>query len=153
MTWVTHIAGTVGLALVWAIQFAAMGILIGVASILLPWLPWERFFDVFDAPLPAMGVPGVVAGFIFAGVRGVARRGRALRHVSYPRAAAWGAVTGVLLSLVPDTMVLLGLATLADPRGGPVVGMTVVPVTLIALSTVAACGWLTLARWRSGRRL
>jgi hypothetical protein len=35
----------------WAVAWAAVGLLIGVSSRLLPWLPWGAFFEVFDAPL------------------------------------------------------------------------------------------------------
>ena len=64
--WLKRARGALGMGLTWAVAWALFGLLIGVSSVLLPFLPWERFFDVFDAPLPALGVPGFVGGVIFS---------------------------------------------------------------------------------------
>ncbi len=74
--WLRRIRGAVGMGLTWAAGWALFGLLIGVTSILLPWLPWELFFDVFDAPLPALAIPGFVGGVLFSRVLGIAGRRR-----------------------------------------------------------------------------
>ncbi|HEX9164509.1 MAG TPA: hypothetical protein VF862_01260, partial [Gemmatimonadales bacterium] len=109
--WVRRFRGAVGMGLTWALGWAVVGLGIGVASLLLPGLPWHRFFDVFDAPLPALAVPGFVGGALFSLVLGVAGRHRRFEQLSVPRFAAWGALGGVLLSLVPAAMVAVGLAS------------------------------------------
>lgn len=139
------------MGLVWALGWAVAGLAIGVSSRLIPGLPWDRFFDVFDAPLPALGVPGFVGGVLFSLVLGVAARRRRFDELSLPRVAAWGAVGGLLLSLVPATMASVGLAQL-DGRYGvwPLTAMIAVPFTL--MSSVSASVSLMLARNAERRR-
>jgi hypothetical protein len=143
--WLRRIRGTVGMGLTWAVGWALFGLLIGVASILLPGLPWDVFFSVFDAPLPALAVPGFVGGALFSLVLGIAGRRRRFDELSLPRFAAWGALGGLLLSLVPAAMVIVGLATLRpDLALWPSTAMIAVPLTL--LGAASAAGSLLLAR-------
>ncbi len=130
----------------WAAGWALAGLLIGVTSVLLPGLPWDAFFAVFDAPLPALAMPGFVGGVLFSIVLGIAARGRRFDELSLARVVAWGAVGGLLLSLVPATLVLVGLATLGRPDLGlwPLTAAIGVPLTL--LSAASAGGSLLLAR-------
>src|SRR5262245_33226606 len=106
------------MGLTWAVGWALFGLLIGVTSKLLPGLPWHYFFDVFDAPLPALAVPGFVGGALYSVVLGIAGRNRRFNELSLPRVTAWGAIGGLLLSLVPAAMVSVGLATLNRPGFG-----------------------------------
>jgi hypothetical protein len=125
---------------------------IGVASILLPWLPWDAFFRVFDAPLPALAVPGFFGGVLFSVVLGIAGRGRRLDELSLPRFAAWGAVGGVLLGLVPAAMVTVGLASVAAGRS--LWGLTAVIIAPLALlSAASAAVSLMVARKAEDREL
>ena len=78
------------MGLTWGFGWAIAGVLIGVASILLPGLPWDAFFEVFDAPLPAFAIPGFFAGVFFSTVLAIAGRRRRFRELSLPRFAAWG---------------------------------------------------------------
>ena len=64
--WLKRIRGAIGMGLTWAVGWALCGVLIGVTSILLPGLPWASFFDVFDAPLPALAVPGFVGDVLLS---------------------------------------------------------------------------------------
>ncbi len=68
--WLRRARGAIGIGLTWAAAWAAAwavtGLLIGVTSVLTPWLPWGGFFAVFDAPLPALAVPGVVGGTLWS---------------------------------------------------------------------------------------
>ena len=139
--------GAVGMGLTWAAGWAVAGILIGVMSRLTPSLPWDAFFDVFDAPLPALAVPGFVGGVLFSLVLGIAGRRRRFDELSVAKFAAWGAVGGVLLSLVPDALVAMGLATIYPESGlAPwrLTGMIILPLT--AMSAVSAAASLMLAR-------
>ena len=52
--WLRRIRGVLGMGLTWAVGWGLTGLLIGVASILLPWLRWDLFFEIFDAPLLAL---------------------------------------------------------------------------------------------------
>jgi hypothetical protein len=148
--WLRRIRGAIGMGLNWAAGWALFGVLIGVTSILLPWLPWELFFEVFDAPLPALAIPGFVGGALFSTVLGIAGRRRRFDELSLPRFTAWGAVGGLLLSLVPAAMVAVGLASanvdlwlFTAVIGGP----------LTLLSAGSAAGSLALARMAEKREL
>jgi hypothetical protein len=149
--WLRRIRGAVGMGVSWAAGWAVFGLLIGVTSVLLPGLPWDAFFKVFDAPLPALAVPGFVSGVLFSGVLGVAGRRRRFDELSLPRFAALGALGGVLLSLVPAAMVAVGLATIAEGAMGLWQLTAVVCGPLALLGAASASGSLLLAR-RAERR-
>jgi len=143
--WLRRIRGAVGMGLSWAAGWALVGLMIGVASKLLPGLPWDSFFEVFDAPLPALAVPGFFGGALFSIVLGIAGRRRRFDELSLPRFAAWGAAGGLLLSLVPAALVTVGLATLRpDVELWQLTATISVP--LIVLSTASASVSLMLAR-------
>lgn len=148
-----RIRGAVGICLTWAAGWAITGVFIGVASILLPELPWDSFFKVFDAPLPALAMPGFICGTIFSVVIGLAEHRRRFDDLSLARFSALGAVAGLLLSLVPAAMVSVGLAGFNRPDFGLWQMTAVISGPLIFLSAVSAAGSLTLARmaqpWRS----
>ena len=148
------IRGAVGMGLTWAAGWAIVGVLIGVTSVLLPWLPWESFFEVFDAPLPALAVPGFFGGVFFSLVLGIAGRRRRFSELSLSRFAAWGAAGGVLLSLFPAALVAVGLASISGPNATglwPTTAMIMGPLAL--LSAGSAAGTLMLARLAEGRTL
>ena len=151
--WLLRLRGVVGLCLTWAAGWAIAGLLIGVTSLLLPWLPWDSFFKVFDAPLPALAMPGCIAGAFFSLVIGLAERGRGFEALSLARFSGWGAAAGLLLSLVPAAMVSVGLATLNRPDFGLWRMTAVVSGPLILLSALSGSASLLLARrarpWRT----
>jgi hypothetical protein len=133
--------------LTWAAAWAVFGVLIGVASKLMPGLPWwDSFFEVFDAPLPAFAVPGFVGGVFFSMVLGIAGRRHRFRDLSLRRFAAWGALGGLLLILFPFALVAVGLAS----REGSSIGTWQILATMgppfILLSAASAAGSLKLAR-------
>src|SRR5687768_9730751 len=109
--WLRRIRGAIGTGLTWAVGWAVGGLLIGVTSLLLPGLPWDSFFKVFDAPLPALAIPGFFGGVFFSMVLGIAGRRRKFSELSVPQFAAWGAVGGLLLLLFPFALVAVGLAS------------------------------------------
>ena len=151
--WLRRIRGAVGTGLTWAAGWAVAGVLIGVSSKLLPFLPWDLFFEVFDAPLPAFAIPGFFGGVFFSMVLGIAGRRRRFRELSLPRFAAWGAVGGLLLTLFPFALVAVGLAS----REGSEIGAWRIIATMgppfILLSALSASGSLMLARRAENREL
>ena len=151
--WLRRIRGAVGMGLTWAAGWALFGVLTGVTSRLLPGLPWDSFFEIFDAPLPALAIPGFVGGALFSMVLGIAGRRRRFDELSLPRFAAWGAVGGLLLSLVPAAMVAVGLASPGRPDAGLWKITATISGPLILLSAVSACGSLLLARTAVDRKL
>jgi drug/metabolite transporter (DMT)-like permease len=153
MQWVRRLRGAISMGLTWAFGWACIGLLIGVSSRLFPGAIWDRFFEVFDAPLPAMGVPGFIGGAMFSLVLGVAARRRRFDELSIRRVALWGALGGLLVGLVPAAMVAVGLATL-DATGAGLLRLTaVITVPLVALSSASASATFLLARRASNRTL
>ncbi len=142
-SWMRRLRGALGMGVTWGVTWAITGIAIGVTSRLTPFLPWDRFFAVFDAPLPALAIPGFIGGTIFSIVLGVAARHRRFEELSLPRFAAWGAVGGLALGLVPATLQALGLMS-------GIVNLwwlsAVVAPPLMLLSAGSAAGSLALAR-------
>lgn len=151
-SWLRRIRGVVGMGLTWAVGWALVGVLIGVASTVLTGLPWDSFFEIFDAPLPALAVPGFFGGALFSAVLGIAGRRRRFDELSLPRFAAWGAVGGLLLSLIPATLVALGLATFGRPDLGLWRFTAMIAGPLILLCAASAAGSLMLARMGEDRQ-
>ncbi|OGR81041.1 MAG: hypothetical protein A2X32_08850 [Elusimicrobia bacterium GWC2_64_44] len=153
MNWLLRLRGLAWLCLNWAVGWAVAGLLIGVTSLVTPFLPWDAFFRVFDAPLPALGLPGFIGGAIFSILIGLAERGNKFEELSLPRFGAWGAAAGLLLSLVPAAMAAAGLATINHPEHGvwKLTALIGGPLTLLGAASGAAS--LLLARlarlWRT----
>ena len=142
------------MGLTWAVGWAGVGLLIGVASKLLPGLPfWGAFFNLFDAPLPALAVPGFFGGVIFSTVLRIAGRNRRFDELSLPRFTAWGAVGGILLGLLPAALVAVGLASLEGGARsvGELTAIIIAPLTILGAGSAAAT--LLLARRAADREL
>jgi hypothetical protein len=139
------------MGLTWAAGWALGGVLIGVASILLPFLPWDAFFKVFDAPLPALAVPGFFAGMFFSTVLGIAGRRRRFNELSLSRFAIWGAVGGLMLIAFPFVLVGVGLADTEGSSVRPLQALAVIAGPFILLSVISASATLWLARRAEGR--
>ena len=146
MKWLRRVRGAIGTGLTWAIGWAAAGISIGVASLLFPDLPWQPFFDVFDAPLPAFAVPGFFAGLFFSLVVGVAARRRRLEELSLRQIASWGAISGVLLTLFPFVLVAVGLASREGSNISTGQILVVLTPPFVLFSIVSATATLLMAR-------
>ncbi|MFV1988810.1 MAG: S8 family serine peptidase, partial [Gemmatimonadota bacterium] len=142
--WMRRIRGAVGMGLTWAAGWALVGVLIGLS-----WsfgLPMEWFVEVFDAPLPALAIPGFVGGTVFSMVLGIAGGRRRFAELSLPRFGAWGAVGGLLLGLFPSLVGVSG-GTVSVAAAAGIIG------TLTLLSAVSASGSLALARTAEERQL
>lgn len=147
MLWLKQLRGALGTGLTWAAIWAVGGLTIGVSSVLLPFLPWDRFFAVFDAPLPALAIPGFVGGLLFSGVLRVAARHSRFADLSMARFVAWGALGGLLLTGVPILLIGLDVLTNADrslAALGRITSAITVPFTL--LGALSAAGSLWVAR-------
>ena len=144
ITWLKRLRGAVVLALLWAIAWAVGGILIGASSIVLPFLPWDAFFRVFDAPLPALAVPGFVGGVLFSVVIGIAEHRRQFEELSVVRFAGWGALGGLLLSMIPAMAVLFGSAMVVEGAQAlwPLTMILAVPLTALSAASASGSQWL-----------
>lgn len=133
-------AATVALA--WAAGWAVAGVAIGVASLASPFLPWEFFFGrVFDAPLPALAVPGFFSGLVFAAIVAVGARRRRFDAWPYTVAIAAGAAAGVVLVGLP---VIIGLAD------GALLPLALT-LFIAMMGGLAGAASLAVARWQRGR--
>lgn len=130
------------MGLTWAAAWAVGGVLIGVSSVVLPFLPWDAFFAIFDAPLPALAVPGFFGGAIFSLVLGIAARRRRFDDLSLARFGLWGAIGGLLLLAVPTTLIALASGSLVQV--GTAVAVLSAPFAL--LGAASAAGTLAIAR-------
>lgn len=128
--WLRRLRGSVGMGLTWAVAWAITGVLIGASSLVLTFLPWERFFSVFDAPLPALAIPGFFAGIFFSTVLSIAGRNRRFEDLSLPLFTGWGALGGAIFGGI--------LAAIAFPFGAV--------LFLGGLSALSAAATLVVAR-------
>lgn len=140
-----RLRAAVVMGLLWAVGWALAGIAIGVLSVLTPFLPWDAVFRIFDAPLPALAIPGFIGGTLFSLVLGVAGRNRSFDELSVGRVALLGAIGGVLLALVPGAMVLLGLATLGTGSLGVLALTAMLAVTFGLFSAASAATTFSIA--------
>jgi cytochrome bd-type quinol oxidase subunit 2 len=149
-SWLKRIRGALGMGVVWAAAWAVGGVAMAASTLLVPGLADTSFARTFDAPAPALAVPGFVAGVLFSIVLGIAARRRRFDELSLARFTALGAVGGLLLSVLPLVMVSIGLAT---PREGlNLWGLTaIIAGPFAVLSALSAWGTLILAR-RSERQ-
>ena len=144
--WLRRIRGAVGMGLTWAAGWALVVVLMGVTTILLPGTGLEVIFEAADDELlMVMMLPAFAGGVVFSTVLGIAGRRRRFDELSLPQFAAWGAIGGLLLGLIPAAAVAVGEGSLATAA------LIIGPVTL--LSAVSASGSLMLARIAEDRAL
>ena len=140
-TWLRRVRGAIGMGLTWGVAGALLGMLMEFVD------PHGEIADIWPA---VFAYPGFLGGVAFAAVLGIAARHRRFNELSIPRFAAWGALGGLLVSLIPAAMVSLGLATPAIP----VWKITVVLAVPLTLGTaIAASGSLAVARMAEKRQL
>ena len=138
-TWLRRIRGALGMGLTWAIVGFVAGM--GIELIHNIWPnPVGSAVDIWPA---ALAYPGFLGGVAFSVVLGIAGRRSRFDELTLPGVAAWGAVGGLLVSLVPAAMVALGLATPNVPLWKLTVALAG-PFTIGG--AIAASGSLTLAR-------
>jgi hypothetical protein len=135
--WLRRIRGAVAMGLTWAAGWAVLGVLIGVITEFLTGYSLESVID----PLAALAMPGFLGGAIFSAVLWFAEGGRRFDELSLPRLAAWGAVAGLLLGVLPFA---LGTPSAKFPLW--LLGVTIVGSTTL-LSVVSAVGSALLFRF------
>lgn len=134
--WGRRIRGAIGMGLVWgAAGFGAGTLLARVSS-----------FDV-DLPFALLFAPlGFFAGIVFSGILVVIEGRRGFDRLSLSRFAAWGAVSGLLLSGI----FVVGAAL----RGASLWGeFLVFGPTLAMASALCAAGSLAIAKRAERREL
>lgn len=132
--WRRRIRGAIGMGLTWGLAWFGAGmvllLIVGVGAA--------------DVPFPlGFGALGFLAGVTFSLVLGVAEGRRRFDQMSVPRFAAWGAVGGLLLSvLFVAAVTVTGAATLDVLGVGPVFALA---------GAGSAAGSLALARLSEDR--
>jgi hypothetical protein len=130
--WLRRIRGAVGMGLTWAVVWAPVAVLIGL------------FVDPdgsMDEMWPAIGAySGFLGGVAFSVVLGIAARRRSLDELPLARVAAWGALAGLLVGVLPFT---IGEPATERPLW-LLAGVVIGSITLV--SAVSAAGSLALAR-------
>jgi hypothetical protein len=130
--WLRRIRGAIGMAFVWGVAWSGAGFMLAVVT---------RFKA--DAPFPIIfGVFGFIAGGIFSAVLALTEGRRRFDQMSLPRFATWGAVGGVLLSVVFVRVASFGWGD----------ALAIIP-TFAGASAVCASGSLALARRAALREL
>jgi hypothetical protein len=137
--WLRRIRGAVGMGLTWALVWAPVAVLIGIAI---------DPDGSMDEMWPAIGAfPGFLGGVVFSVVLAIAARRRRLDELSLPRVAAWGACAGLLVGTFPF---LVGDPTTKIPLWQLAV---IVIGSITVLSAASAAGSLALARMGERRGL
>ena len=121
--WLERIRGTLGMGLTWAAAWLGGGTIVGLVLVGGGGVLALAQISVMST------VAGFVGGVIFSAVLGIAEGRRRFDEMSLPRFAAWGAVGGLLISL------LIG--------GG---GLAVIMAAFMLLGAGSAAGSLALAR-------
>jgi len=134
-----------------------MGLTWGIAGFL-AGMGIELIHNIWPTPLgsaidiwpAALAYPGFLGGLAFSTVLGIAGRRRSFEELSLPGVAAWGALGGLLVSLIPAAMTAIGLAT-------PNIPVWQITLALAGPFTIggamAASGSLALARRAEDRDL
>jgi hypothetical protein len=137
--WLRRIRGALGMGLTWALVWAPVAVLIGLA------IDPDGSMDEMWVAIGAY--PGFLGGVVFSAVLAVAARRRRLEELSLPRVAAWGAAAGLLVGSIPFTF--------GEPASDTPVWLlaTVVIGTITVLSATSAAGSLALARMGEKREL
>ena len=144
--WLRRIRGALGMGLTWAVGGFLVGSGIEIISNVWP-TPLGSMVDIWPA---ALGFPAFFGGVVFSTVLGIAGRRRRFDELSLPRFAAWGAVSGLLVGLIPAAMVAVGVAS----ANVDLWLLTAALSGLVALLTaVSATGSLALARMAEDRAL
>ncbi len=134
--WLRRILGAVGMGLTWAAGWGLVGVLIGM--IVDPDGSMDEMWVAVGA------YPGFLGGVVFSAVLRIAEGRRRLDELSLPRFGAWGAVTGLLLGVLPFALVAEMAASTEYPLW--LLGVVVVgPTTL--LSAVLGVGSALLFRY------
>lgn len=140
-TWLGRIRRAVLMGLAWGVVWAPLGVLIGM--IVDP-------DGSMDEPWVAVGAyPGFLCGVVFSAVLGITDGRRRFDELSLSRAGAWGAVSGLLVIVLPFTGVL------GTPNTEHLFWRwrVIIIVAVTLLSSISAVGSVLLARIAKKREL
>jgi hypothetical protein len=130
--WLKRVRGAIGMGLTWAAGWAGVGMVIELIWNIFPGFPLGPLVDIWPA---ALGIPGLVGGLAFSGVLRIAAGRRRFDELSLPSFAAWGAVAGVFLGLLP--------LAISEPNLARMAALTAFTTVLCTVSATAS---LALAR-------
>jgi hypothetical protein len=141
MTWLRHGRRAFFTALTWGVLWAPLGVITGIIS---------DPNDSMDEPWIALGAyPGFLCGLVFCAVLAIADGRRRLDELSASRAAAWGALAGLLVMALPMTG-LLGTPNTEHPFWQ---WRFMIVAAVVLLSSVSAVGSVLLVRTANKRGL
>jgi hypothetical protein len=139
MTWLRHIRRAFLTAVAWGVLWAPLGVITG--------LVWDPN-DSMDEPWIAVGAyPGFLSGLVFCLLLAIADGRRRLNEVSASRAAAWGALAGLIIMALPS---LLATPNTEHPFWQ---WRYMIVAAVVLLSSVSAVGSVLLARTANEREL
>ena len=133
--WLGSVRDAVLMGLAWAVVWAPVAVLIGLGI---------DPDGSADEMWPAIGAyPGFLSGVVFSAVLGIAERGRRLAELPAARAAAWGALAGLMVGVLPFT---IGESTAEIPLW-QLAGLVIGTITVLsAASAVASARLLGMRR-------
>lgn len=132
--WQKRIRGALGMGLTWAVAWFGAGAAIGLV-----FFGGGTLVELLANSL-LFAVAGMVGGTAFSGVLGIAERRRQFHELSLPRFAGWGAVGGLIVSVL-----------LLSTGGGAVLTQALIAGVVTAMGAGSAAGSLVLARRASDR--
>lgn len=144
--WLRRVRGAVGMGLTWGVAGFLVGSGIEMIHNLWP-TPFGSMVDIWPA---ALGYPAFLGGLGFSTVLGIAGRRRRFDELSLPRFAVWGAVGGLMVSLIAAAVVAMDSATPSIPLW-QITAVLAAPLTVGG--AIAASGSLALARLAEDREL
>ncbi len=134
--WLICILGAVGMGLTWAAGWGLVGVLIGM--IVDPDGSMDEMWVAVGA------YPGFLGGVVISAVLRIAEGRRRFDELSLPQFGSWGAVTGLLLGVLPFALVAEMAASTEYPLW--LLGVVVVSPTTL-LSAVLGVGSALLFRY------
>ncbi len=137
--WLTRIRGAVLMGLAWAAVWAPIGVLIGLIV--------DPDGSMDEMWVAVGGYPGFLCGAVFSAVRGIADGQRRFDEWSLLRSGAWGAVSGLLVGVLP-----FAVGT-PSPKFPLWLLCLVMIGSVTLLSAISAVGSALLARTAKKRRL
>ena len=139
--WLRRIRGVFGTALTWAAAWFGVG-LIFLSGLLVFLAPAGIGWATVVADSVLLAVAGFIGGVIFSTVLGITEGRRRFDEMSLPRFAGWGAVGGLLTSVL-----------FFSGGGSSLLGTVVVGGVVILMGAGSAAGSLALARRAEDKEL
>ena len=133
-------------ALTWGVAWAIVGLFFGLAAVSRGWPESTDLLRtmsiIITGPTLVLGIAGMLSGATFAAVMSRGERGKTLEGVSMWRAGGWGAVGGLVFSVVSMVLILnrFGFGEAAAGAAVRWIG------TATTLGVLSAAGSLAIAR-------